>query len=110
MQIAPPASDATRLVPRLFALPGKNFLCTSSPETADVGVLKLGTLELAAIPAEVTHASAQELGLPVLSLANGYLGYVEPAELVDRAEGESKRQYYDRTLLEAFRAAVQLAR
>jgi hypothetical protein len=110
VQLRAPSADATRLVPRLFAMPGRNLLCGSAPSTAEVSVLKLGSLELAALPAEVSYASGQALGLPLVSLADGYLGYVEPAEVVDAATGESKRQYYERGLLAAFQAALQLAR
>jgi neutral ceramidase len=110
VQLTPPAPDATRLVPRLFAMPGHNFLCASAPRQAEVGILELGPLVLVAVPAELTHASAQSLGVPVISLANGYLGYVEPAEVVERSEGEARRQYYDKSLLDAFRAAIAAGR
>ncbi len=110
VQLTPPAPDATRLVPRLFAMPGHNFLCASAPRQAEVGILELGPLLLVAVPAEVTHASAQSLGVPIISLANGYLGYVEPAEVVERSEGEARRQYYDKSLLDAFRAAIAAGR
>jgi hypothetical protein len=110
VEFTPPPPDASRLVPRLFAMPGHNFLCASAPATAEVGLLKIGPLTLAAIPAEVTYGSAKALGVPLVSLANGYLGYVEPADVVDRGEGEAKRQYYDRTLLDTIRAALQVAR
>lgn len=110
VQVTPPGADATRLVPGLFAMPGRNFLCASAPRSAEVGVLQLGPLTLAAVPAEVTHAAAESLGVPVLSLANGYLGYVEPAEVVARAEGEARRQYYDQGLLDTFRAGIAAGR
>jgi hypothetical protein len=45
----------------------------------------------------------------VLGLAEDYLGYVETPELVARATGESKRQYYGPRLLEDLGAAAQLA-
>ncbi|MBK7862829.1 MAG: hypothetical protein IPJ65_30325 [Archangiaceae bacterium] len=110
VEVELPSTDASRLVPRLFAMPGRNFLCGSAPRVAEVGVLKLGAFELAAVPAEVSAGAAQSLGVPLVSLANGYAGYVEPAEVVDRGEGESKRQYFSRELLEAFRAGLTAAR
>ncbi len=110
VEVTPPAPDATRLVPRLFAMPGHNFLCASAPRRAEIGVFKLGDFELVALPAEITLGSAQALGVTPLSLANGYLGYVEPAEVVERGEGEAKRQYYDKTLLDALGAAVAAGR
>jgi len=110
VQLTPPAPDATRLVPALFAMPGHNFICASAPRQAEVGIFKLGDFELVALPAEVTHGAAQSLGVTPLSLANGYLGYVEPPDVVERGEGESKRQYYDKTLLDAFRAAIAAGR
>lgn len=109
VELTPPPPDASRLVPALFTMPGRNFLCVSSEKTAEVGVLKLGTLVIAAVPVELTYGAARELGeVPVLSLANGYLGYVEPASVVDAREGEAKRQYYDRMLLERLKAALVL--
>jgi hypothetical protein len=111
-QLSAPPPDASRLVPSLFTMPGRNFICGSAPKQAEVGVLRLGPLTLVAVPAEVTLAAAQQLepaGARVLSVANGYLGYVEPAEAVDRREGEARRQYYDRGLLEALDGAAKAA-
>jgi hypothetical protein len=99
-------------VPSLFSMPGRNFICASAPKQAEVGALRLGPLRLIAVPAEVTLAAAQQLepaDARVVSVANGYLGYVEPADVVDRREGESRRQYFGRTLLEALKGAVDAA-
>jgi hypothetical protein len=111
-QLGTPAPDASRLVPSLFTMPGRNFICASAPKQAEVGVLRLGPLTLVAVPAEVTLAAAQQLepaGARVVSVANGYLGYVEPADVVDRREGEARRQYYDRGLLDALDGAAKAA-
>jgi neutral ceramidase len=104
-----PAPDASRLVPSLFTMPGRNFLCASASKQADVAALRLGPLALVAVPAEVTFGAQQVLGARVLSVANGYLGYVEPADTVDRRDGESVRQYYGRALLETLKSAADAA-
>jgi hypothetical protein len=112
VELDTPMPDATRLVPSPFVMPGRNFLCTSAPKRAELGALRLGPLTLLAVPAEVTLGAARALehdGARVISVANGYLGYVEPAAMVDRREGEARRQYYERGLLEALKAAADAA-
>jgi hypothetical protein len=45
-----------------------------------------------------------------VSLVNGYLGYVEPADRVARAAGESHRQLFGPGLLEALRFGTEATR
>ncbi len=111
VRFSAPSPDASRLVPASFARSGRNFLCASAAREGEVGVLRLGSLTLVAVPAEVTLGAARVLehgDARVLSVANGYLGYLEPGEVVDRREGEARRQYYDRGLLDAVGAATEL--
>jgi len=49
-------------------------------------------------------------GARVVSLVNGYLGYVEPADRVSRGAGESHRQLFGPGLLEALRFGTEAAR
>jgi hypothetical protein len=113
-EVALPRPDASRLVPALTRAAGDNFLCQSAARVAEVSALSLGPLELLTVPGEPTMGASQVLlqrtgATGVLGLASDYIGYVEAPELVARAEGESKRQYYDAKLLERLGAAAELA-
>lgn len=110
-----PSTDSSRLVPGLFVTPSNNALCTASPPTAELDVLELGGLTLFAVPGEPSWAAGVDFEklaagpARVVSLANGYLGYVETADAVDAREGESKRQYYDRALKSRLQAGLSSA-
>jgi len=45
----------------------------------------------------------------VVSLTNGYFGYLEAPELVLAHQGESKRQYFGPELLEVLASAARVA-
>lgn len=107
--------DASRLVPALFRAPGDNFLCVQAPHEAEVTLLQLGQARLAFVPAEPTFAAAQELekaagASRVVSLADGYLGYLETPEHVRNRIGESRRQYFGPALLDALSRGLALGR
>ena len=113
-EVALPRPDASRLVPMLTRAAGDNFLCQSASRTAEVSALLLGPLELLTLPGEPSMGASKALlqrtgATGVLGLAADYIGYVETPELVAKAEGESKRQYYGARLLERLGAAAQLA-
>jgi neutral ceramidase len=113
-EVAMPRPDASRLVPALTRAAGDNFLCNSAARVAEVSALTLGPLELLTVPGEPTMGASQALlqrtgATGVLGLASDYIGYVETPELVAKAEGESKRQYYGAMLLERLGAAAELA-
>lgn len=105
VQVTLPRVDSSRLVPGFGRNPGDNFLCLDADQTAEVAVARVGGATLLAVPAEVTLDSALQLEPAagadrVLSLAGGYLGYVEPAATVGQRGGESRRQYYAPELLD----------
>jgi hypothetical protein len=108
-----PRPDASRLVPSLFRAAGDNFLCTSAPRTARVSALAIGPLRLLAVPGEVTFAAGEQLEATaharVVSLANGYLGYINTPEHVREVRAESRRQYFGPKLLDALQAAARSA-
>jgi len=97
-----PAMD-TRLVPTFLRGPANNLLCQGIPTHAQLSVLRLGGLQLVAVPFEVGAEAAlalEEAGLGrVVSMANGYLGYLETPGHVKERTGESKLQYFDKGLL-----------
>jgi len=110
-----PGPDAARLVPRgLATLVDNLLLCPWAPRTAEVSVLEIGSLRLLAVPAEATFAAGLPLeraagGARLVSLVNGYLGYVEPPERVEADRGESPRQLFSSALLETLRRGAVAA-
>jgi hypothetical protein len=114
VEAAMPRPDSSRLVPSLTRAAGNNLLCHSSPRVAEVTALALGPLEWLGVPGEPTTGAGAELtrrtgATGVLGLADGYLGYVETAELVKEGQGESRRQYFGPALLERLGTAAELA-
>ncbi len=108
-----PRPDASRLVPSGVRRAGENFLCASAPRAVELSMLQLGALRLAAVPGEVTTASAGAFELEtrarVVSLVNDYVGYVEAPELVAEQQGESRRQYFGPELAARLSEATRLA-
>jgi len=109
-----PRPDSSRLVPALSRAAADNFFCGSAPRAAEVAALRLGPVQLLAMPGELTGAAGVQLAQAsgaarVLSLVNDDLGYVESAELVTKGEGESKRQFFGAVLLARLAQAASLA-
>jgi neutral ceramidase len=110
-----PGPDASRLVPRLARTAVENVLLWPwAPRRAEVALLRIGDSRLLGLPVETTAASGRILeqaggGARAVSLANGYLGYLEPAERVKRAAGESRRQLFGPGLLEALQQGATTA-
>jgi hypothetical protein len=109
-----PRPDASRLVGWYARAAGDNFLCRSASHTAEVDALQLGPLLLVSVPGEPTSDAAREIqsasgASRILALSNGYLGYVETAERVKAAQGESKRQYFGSTLSSALASTAAAA-
>ncbi len=106
--------DAKRLGPGVFQPLIENALCRDAGLRAEISVLRLGEISLVAVPAEVTYASAkvieqQSHATTVVSLTNGYAGYVEPERQVLDGTGESARHYFSAALLTQIAAAAQQA-
>jgi len=93
----------------------RNLAMYAFPGTARVVAIRVGPTLLAAVPAEPVAAVAADWRgkLPpnatVVSLANGYIGYVEEQERVIARQGESDRTYYGAGLASALGAAVKMA-
>jgi hypothetical protein len=86
----------------------------SAARDAEVSVLRLGSMVWVAVPVEPSEPSGRQLERDaqadrLVSLANGYLGYLEPRAQAVEAAGESKRQYYAPQLQEALGEAAKLA-
>ena len=101
--------------PLLLRRAARNLALRGFPASARVEALQLGPVLLAAVPAEpvAAVASGWRASLPpktvVVSLANGYVGYVEAPERVAAGEGEADRTYYGATLAPTLGAAVKAA-
>jgi len=116
LEVALPGPDASRLVPwGLGTLVDNVALWPWAPGWAELSELRIGSVRLLGVPVETTAASGRVLegaagGARAVSLVNGYLGYVEAADRVVRAAGESRRQLFGPGLLEALRFGTEATR
>ena len=116
LEVSLPGPDASRFVPRgLGTLVDNVVLWPWAPGWAELGELRIGSVRLLGLPVETTAASGALLeraagGARAVSLVNGYFGYVEPAERVERGAGESHRQLFGPGLLEALRFGTEATR
>jgi neutral ceramidase len=116
LEVALPGPDASRFAPwGLATLVDNVALWPWAPGWAEISELRIGSLRLLGVPVETTAVSGAMLegaagGARVVSLVNGYLGYVEPANRVSRRAGESHRQLFGPGLLETLRFGTEAAR
>jgi len=93
----------------------RNVAYDAFPATAHVEAVRIGRAVLVAVPAEPVAAVAAEwrralpAGADLVSLAGGYLGYVEEPERRAARTGESVRTYFGPELATRLGAAVKLA-
>jgi len=107
-----PHPDASRLVSGWLRKPAENALCGMARE-AKVARWTLGPVTLVAVPGEITAPAGARVEKAaraerVVSLANGYVGYVDTEEQVRARGGESRRQYFPAELLNALERAAAL--
>jgi neutral ceramidase len=85
--------------PPLLRRAAANLAWGMFPATARVEAVRLGDLVLVAVPAEPVAAvgagwrAALPPGTEIVSLANGYLGYVEEPARMAEGSGETVRTY-----------------
>lgn len=102
-------------VPRLLRPAARNVAFGALPAAVRVHAIRLGPALLVAVPAEpvASVAAGWRASLPagaaVLSLAGGYVGYVEEPDRVTAGVGESVRTYYGPRLAATLGAAVAAA-
>lgn len=109
-----PHPDASRLVPSFSRVAASNFVCLSAAREAELSVLRLGKMVWMSAPIEASQAAGASLEAAaradrLISVANGYLGYVEPANVVAEGGGESRKQYYGAGMLGALEEAAKIA-
>jgi hypothetical protein len=103
-----------QIVPRPLRQAAVNVASGLLPEKARVSGLRVGPVLLLDVPAEVMHHLAdrwRELGGPdaeVVSLADGYLGYVDRADLAGPDQPHAERSYYGPTLAPALERGLSL--
>lgn len=111
VKVALPRPDASRFAPLLLRSAGDNFLCWSAQRQVELATLEVGPLRLLAVPGEPTYPAALELesaakATRVISVANGYVGYVDTEPHVRAGIGESRRQYFGPALEPTLRQAA----
>lgn len=114
MGVTLPEIDATRLVSAPLQPAVRNVLCTQSDAYLTLSLVRLGQLNLLSVPGEPSFAAGRALEEKggadrIVTLAGGYLGYVEPAEVVQKGEGEARRQYYGPGLAAALEEGARAA-
>jgi hypothetical protein len=114
VQVALPRPTAERLVPAPFRAAAENALCDDAEDIALVHGLRLGDLRLLFVPFEPSFAAGLVLEqrsktARVVSLADGYAGYLETVEAARKNEGEARRQYFSAELLTRVAEGAALA-
>lgn len=114
VEVALPSPDPAA-PPAVLRRAARTLAHGSFPASARVEAVRLGELVLVATPAEpVASVAAGWLaslppGTELVSLAGGYVGYVEAPERMASGEGESARTYYGPDLARRLGDAVRLA-
>ncbi len=102
------------IVPRPLRTAARNVVSGLLPAEARVSALRLGPVLLVHVPGEVLHGLAarwRALAGPdaeVVSLADGYLGYVDEPERSGRAQEHPERMYYGPALAPALERGIAL--
>lgn len=112
-RVALPHPDGSRLAPWPFRSIAENALCAAAEMDVEVSMLRLGCVSLLVLPVEPSFATSQHLervtgATRVLALANGYVGYLEPPDVVRGGLGEAKRQWFGPELSEWLSQATLL--
>jgi neutral ceramidase len=101
--------------PALLRRAARNLTYGAFGPTARVEAVRIGDLVLAAVPAEPVAAvaagwrAALPRGAEIISLAGGYLGYVEEPARMSAGAGETDRTYFGPDLARRLGEAAKLA-
>ncbi len=110
--VALPRPEVDRAVPAGARGIARNAVCGDAPREVELTFLQLGAWRFLALPFEVTRSAGRALedasGARTLSLANGYLGYLESPALIQQGAGEARRQLFPESLLGALTEGASL--
>lgn len=114
VRVALPRPDASRVAPAGARELAENFLCDDAEDFVLLHGFRLGELSLLFVPLEPSLAAGLVLEEQarvgrVVSLADGYAGYVEPVEVARNGEGEAHRQYFPADLITQLADGARLA-
>ena len=114
VHVSLPRPDAHAAVPGLFAAAAENALCDDAEDFVVLHGLRLGEARLLFVPFEPSFAAGQILeqqseSTRLVSLADGYAGYLETVEAARLGQGEARRQYFGPDLLSRVAEGAQLA-
>lgn len=109
-----PRPDAQRVVPGVLKAAAENALCDDAEDLAVLHGLRLGEARLLLVPFEPSLPAGQVLeeqaqATRLISLADGYAGYVETVEAARSGTGEARRQYFPVDLLTRLAEGAKLA-
>ncbi len=109
-----PRPDLHRLAPPGLRAIGENALCDDAEDLAVLHLLRLGDVSLLFTPFEPSWEAGRLLeevsgADRVISLADGYHGYVETMAVAAGAGGESRRQYFPPELIKRLAEGARLA-
>jgi neutral ceramidase len=107
-----PTVDTSRLVPSFLAPALRTLFGLQLARTAELQRLQLGDFSVLAVPFEPSYLSGLALkgagqSQALISLTNGYFGYLEPPDVVMQNKGESARQYFVPQLLTDLERALR---
>jgi neutral ceramidase len=121
VQIGLPAAEPQAIRPFLLRRPASNLLQLIAPRSTRVVLLTLGNVTLLAVPGEPTALAAGRMmaSLPkadlgeskvrIVSLTQGYVGYIDTPERVREGRGEGWRAYFAPELIDAVAAGLRAA-
>jgi neutral/alkaline ceramidase-like enzyme len=107
-------APAPAALPAALERAGRNLTADLWPAQAQVAALRLGPVLLLAVPGEPTAEVGARLrdragpGAELLSLANGYVGYVEAPAVIAAGRGETRHSYYGPELAGRIERAVSV--
>ncbi|MFT3714210.1 MAG: neutral/alkaline non-lysosomal ceramidase N-terminal domain-containing protein [Archangium sp.] len=113
VRVSLPRPEAKRIAPGPFVEIAENALCDDAEDVVLLHGLRLGELSLLFVPLEPSANAGLVLEEQarvgrLVSLADGYSGYVETLEVARAGGGESQRQYFSSELISSLAEGAKL--
>lgn len=114
LHVSLPHPDASRVAPAFARTIVENALCDDAEDIAVVQVLRLADEKLLFVPGEPSYEAGRVLeeqarATRLVSLADGYVGYIETLEAANTGTGEAPRQYFPPSLITVLAEGAELA-